>query len=86
MKNLFLTLFALVSVNLFSQCENDLINPYFVNFEPEVTIKAIKNRNAIFEVGISYNPRGYAEGKKIKFFDAIKAIYCIFKYSLFKSN
>ena len=38
MKKLFLTLFTLLSINLFSQCENDSINPYFVNFEPEVTI------------------------------------------------
>ncbi len=62
------------------------INEKTFGFEPEVTIKAIKNKNSIFEVGISYNPRGYAEGKKINFFDAILAIYCIFKYSLFKSN
>ena len=66
--------------------KNININEKTFGFEPEVTIKAIKNKNSIFEVGISYNPRGYAEGKKIKFFDAIKAIYCIFKYSLFKSN
>jgi hypothetical protein len=52
MKNLFLTLFALVSVNLFSQCENDSINPYFVNFEPEVTISCDVDLSVLFPVAL----------------------------------
>jgi hypothetical protein len=52
MKNLFLTLFALVSVNLFSQCENDSINPYFVNFEPEVTISCDVDLSVVFPVAL----------------------------------
>lgn len=55
-------------------------------FEIELTHKLarIKPKIKIFEVGISYNARGYAEGKKIRFKDAMRAIYCIFKYSFYK--
>ena len=55
-------------------------------FEIELTHKLarIKPKIKIFEVGISYNARGYAEGKKIGLKDAIRAIYCIFKYSFYK--
>lgn len=54
-------------------------------FDPEVTAKiaAIKEIK-IFEVGISYNGRTYAEGKKITWKDGFRVIYCIFKYGLFK--
>ena len=36
----------------------------------------------IYEVGISYHGRTYAEGKKINWRDGIRAIYCILKYNL----
>jgi glycosyltransferase involved in cell wall biosynthesis len=54
-------------------------------FEPEITAKlaAVKGIK-IFEVGISYNGRTYAEGKKITWKDGFRAIYCIIKYGLFK--
>ena len=38
----------------------------------------------IFEVGINYNGRTYAEGKKIGIKDAFAAIYCILKYGLLR--
>jgi glycosyltransferase involved in cell wall biosynthesis len=54
-------------------------------FEPEVTIKIARIPNIkIYEVGISYYGRTYAEGKKINWKDGFRAIYCIFKYSLIK--
>ncbi|MBR4759291.1 MAG: glycosyltransferase family 2 protein [Lachnospiraceae bacterium] len=51
-------------------------------FEPEITAKITKKRIKIHEVPISYAPRSMEEGKKIRFRDGIRAIICIFKYSL----
>jgi glycosyltransferase involved in cell wall biosynthesis len=54
-------------------------------FEPEVTAKISRIPNIkIYEVGISYNGRTYAEGKKINWKDGFRAIYCILKYGAFK--
>jgi glycosyltransferase involved in cell wall biosynthesis len=56
-------------------------------FEPEVTAKISRVPNVrIYEVGISYYGRTYAEGKKIGWKDGIRAIYCILKYGLFKAK
>lgn len=53
-------------------------------FEPEVTAKVSRVKGVrIYEVGISYYGRTYAEGKKINWKDGLRAIYCIFKYNLF---
>jgi glycosyltransferase involved in cell wall biosynthesis len=50
-------------------------------FEPEVTAKISKiPKVRIYEVGISYYGRTYAEGKKIGWRDGFRAIYCIIKY------
>lgn len=55
-------------------------------FEPEVTAKIARIPNIrIYEVGISYYGRTYAEGKKIGWRDGFRAIYCILKYGLFKA-
>ena len=52
-------------------------------FEPEVTAKVSKIKGIrIYEVGISYYGRTYAEGKKINWKDGFRAIYCIVKYGL----
>ncbi|MFT4576695.1 MAG: glycosyltransferase involved in cell wall biosynthesis [Flavobacteriaceae bacterium] len=54
-------------------------------FEPEVTAKIARTPNVrIYEVGISYYGRTYAEGKKIGWKDGVRAIYCILKYGLLK--
>jgi len=54
-------------------------------FEPEVTAKVARVPGVrVYEVGISYYGRTYAEGKKIGWRDGFRAIYCIFKYGLFK--
>lgn len=53
-------------------------------FEPEVTAKISRVPGIrIYEVGISYYGRTYAEGKKINYKDGFRAIYCILKYNLF---
>lgn len=53
-------------------------------FEPEVTAKIAKIKDIrIYEVGISYHGRTYAEGKKINWKDGFSAIWCIIKYNLF---
>lgn len=52
--------------------------------EPELTAKIAKMRCRIYEVGISYYGRTYAEGKKINWKDGFRAIYCIVKYNLFR--
>jgi glycosyltransferase involved in cell wall biosynthesis len=52
-------------------------------FEPEVTAKIARVPDVrIYEVGISYYGRTYAEGKKINWKDGVQAIYCILKYNL----
>jgi glycosyltransferase involved in cell wall biosynthesis len=53
-------------------------------FEPEVTAKVSRLDCRIYEVGISYYGRTYAEGKKIGWRDGVRAIYAIVKYNLFK--
>ena len=53
-------------------------------FEPEVTAKISRIPNIrIYEVGISYYGRTYAEGKKISMKDGFRALYCILKYNIF---
>jgi glycosyltransferase involved in cell wall biosynthesis len=51
-------------------------------FEPEITAKIARLRPLpqIYEIGISYSGRTYAEGKKIRFRDAVRAMYCIIRY------
>lgn len=51
-------------------------------FEPEITAKVARAGVRIFEVGISYNGRTYAEGKKIGWRDGVHALWCILKYNL----
>ena len=50
-------------------------------FEPEVTAKLARARLRVYEVGISYYGRTYADGKKVGWRDGVRAIYCIVKYS-----
>jgi len=50
------------------------------NFEPEFTAKILKRKYRIFEVPITFNPRDYADGKKIKLKDAFEAVWALLKY------
>ncbi len=49
-------------------------------FEPEFTAKVLKRGYRIFEVPIAFNPRTYEEGKKIRAWDGIIAIWTLLKY------
>jgi glycosyltransferase involved in cell wall biosynthesis len=49
-------------------------------FEPEFTAKVLKKKFRIFEVPITFNPRDYADGKKIKMKDAFVAMWSLVKY------
>jgi glycosyltransferase involved in cell wall biosynthesis len=51
-------------------------------FEPEITAKVARLNVVIFEVGISYYGRSYAEGKKIGWRDGFRALWAILKYNL----
>jgi glycosyltransferase involved in cell wall biosynthesis len=51
-------------------------------FEPEVTVKVAKRHLRVYEVGISYSGRTYAEGKKIGWKDGVRALWCLLKYGL----
>jgi glycosyltransferase involved in cell wall biosynthesis len=50
------------------------------DFEPEFTAKILKRKIRIFEVPITFNPRDYSEGKKIKLQDAFQAVWTLVKY------
>lgn len=50
--------------------------------EPEITAKIAKTGCRVYEVGIFYYGRTYAEGKKIGWRDGVRAIWCILKYNL----
>jgi glycosyltransferase involved in cell wall biosynthesis len=53
------------------------------NFEPEFTAKVLKRKYRIFEVPISFNPRDYSQGKKIKLKDAFEAVWALLIYRFF---
>ena len=50
--------------------------------EPELTAKIARRGFHFVEVPISYNSRGYDEGKKIGVKDLFNAIYCIGRYGI----
>jgi glycosyltransferase involved in cell wall biosynthesis len=51
-------------------------------FEPEVTVKIARRNLRVYEVGISYWGRTYAEGKKIGWKDGVRALWCLIKYAI----
>ncbi|MBI2669810.1 MAG: glycosyltransferase family 2 protein [Candidatus Yanofskybacteria bacterium] len=95
--NLFLTLLSNMFSNLnltdmetgYKAFRKEAINSISLKetrfgFEPEVTIKLAQQGWKFYEIGISYNGRSYAEGKKISWIDAARALFVIFKYGLNK--
>jgi glycosyltransferase involved in cell wall biosynthesis len=56
------------------------IHAHRFDFEPEFTAKVLKRKVRIYEVPISFNPRDYSEGKKIKLKDAFEAVWTLIKY------
>jgi len=53
------------------------------DFEPEFTAKILKRKARIYEVPISFNPRDYSEGKKIRMKDAFEAMWALLRYRFF---
>lgn len=53
-------------------------------FEPEVVAKVAQQHLRIYEMGISYAGRTYAEGKKINWRDGVRALYCIVRYNAYQ--
>jgi len=56
------------------------------NFCPEITTKISNLNIKIKELPINYHGRSYKEGKKIKFYDGIEALYTIIKYKFLKKS
>jgi glycosyltransferase involved in cell wall biosynthesis len=50
------------------------------DFEPEFTAKILKRKVRLYEVPISFNPRDWSQGKKIRAKDAFFAVWTLFKY------
>jgi len=63
--------------------ENMKIRSKKFNFEPEFTAKILKRKYRIFEVPITFNPRDYADGKKIKLKDAFEAVWALLRFRFF---
>ena len=52
--------------------------------EPELTAKVarLERRPRIHEVGIKYSGRTFEDGKKIRWQDSLRAVYCILRYGM----
>ncbi len=55
-------------------------------FEPEITAKIARDGVRICEVPISYSPRTYAEGKKIRWQDGLVALWTILRYHILETG
>ena len=55
------------------------------DFEPEFTAKLLKRKIKIYEVPITFTPRNYKQGKKIKFYDALVAVWTLIKVRFLES-
>jgi glycosyltransferase involved in cell wall biosynthesis len=58
----------------------DLVEDRF-GIEPEITAKIAAGGWRVWEVGISYNGRGYEEGKKIGWRDGFRALWVIARHA-----
>jgi glycosyltransferase involved in cell wall biosynthesis len=63
-----------------SVIEGMTLRAHRFDFEPEFTAKVLKRHYRIYEIPISFNPRDYSEGKKIKLQDAFTAVWTLLKY------
>jgi len=57
------------------------IKQHRFGFEPEITARIARQHYRLYEVPIRYNPRSYAEGKKIGVRDLLSTLYCILRYA-----
>jgi len=67
---------------LFKKKTIDLINlnEKYLGIEIELLLKIVHKNLNIYEVNIDYEARTIKEGKKIRFKDALRAIYCVIRY------
>lgn len=95
MGNKFLTLLSNIFTNLnltdvetcYKVFKKDILDKISLQesgfeFDPEITAKVAKLKCRIYEVGISYSGRTYAQGKKIGWRDGLKTLAAIIKYNL----
>ena len=81
MKNLILFFFvSFLSIQLFSQCENDSINPYFIDFQSEVTISCSDDINSIFPIAMD----NCDDSVEIAVYEESLNYYCPGTYDLFR--
>jgi hypothetical protein len=52
------------------------------SFDPEITVKVDRRNLRIYELGISHSGSTYEEGKKIRWKNGVRALYCLMKYSI----
>lgn len=64
--------------------DNMKLNCKGFEFCPEITAKILKAGYSIVEVPITFHPRTHAEGKKVKWWDGIIALWTLFKYRFLK--
>ena len=92
--NKFLTLISNICTNLnltdvetcYKAFKKDILDKISLQedgfgFDPEITAKIAKLKCRIYEVGISYSGRTYAQGKKVGWVDGIKVLIAIIKYN-----
>jgi glycosyltransferase involved in cell wall biosynthesis len=63
--------------------KNIILKESGFSFCPEITTKVSKMSLRIHEVAIKYKSRNVKEGKKIRLFDGLHALYCLIKYRFF---
>lgn len=80
MKNCITLILLFISLFSFSQCENDSINPYFVNFEHEVTISCDVDLSVVFPVAFD----NCDDSVEIAWYEEITAGFCDNTYDLFR--
>jgi glycosyltransferase involved in cell wall biosynthesis len=71
------TCFKMCKAEIF---KNMVLRSNRFGFEPEFTAKVFKRGYKVYEVPISYNGRGYEEGKKITWKDGVAALYFLVKF------
>ncbi|MSU55805.1 MAG: glycosyltransferase family 2 protein [Candidatus Taylorbacteria bacterium] len=76
------TCYKAFTKNALASFKDDLSSNRF-GIEPELTARIAKKRLRIYEVGISYSGRTYAEGKKVGWKDGFSALWCIIRFNIF---
>jgi hypothetical protein len=76
------TCYKMFSRKALSDIAPKLVSNRFA-IEPEITARVAAARHRVYEIGISYGGRTYAEGKKIGWKDGVAALWAIVRFNLF---